>query len=176
VGGEEVVGEFDSLRGKTMSDVLLVYFDLDGVIFDFDRAYSERIGVRKPNGDVYWDKVSALGDFFESVPLMPGALDLWNAVPAHRRRILSSIPKSVTVGSNAYIGERKRAAVRMHLVIPDEHVIFVRGKRLKKAHASPGRVLVDDRPDNVRDWNDAGGIGILCQSCEQALVDLMGIL
>jgi hypothetical protein len=154
-----------------MSEVLPVYFDLDGVIFDFDRAYDERIGVRKPNGDVHWGKVGALGDFFASMPLMPGALDLWNIVPAWRRRILSSIPKSVTVS-----GEQKRVAVRRHLVIPDEHVILVRGKRHKKAYAGSGRVLVDDWPDNVRDWNDAGGIGILYQNHEQAMVDIMSVL
>lgn len=86
-----------------------VYFDLDGVIFDFDLHYDTLIGDRKPNGDVYWDRVQQIPDFFEAMPWMRGALELWATVPAHRRRILSSIPKSIKVS-----GDQKRVAAKKH--------------------------------------------------------------
>lgn len=144
-----------------------VYFDLDGVIFDFDLHYDTLIGDRKPNGDVHWDRVQQIPDFFEAMPRMRGALELWATVPAHRRRILSSIPKSIKVS-----GDQKRVAAKKHLGIEGDAVILVRSKKLKQQYAKPGHILIDDWPATINDWRAAGGIGILYVSHEQALVEL----
>ncbi len=150
----------------------LVYFDLDGVLADFDEAYDRLIRIRKYNNDVHWDLVQKIPDFFENMKRMPRALELWNMVPVHRRRILSSIPKSVEVS-----GDQKRAWV---YALPNppmpEHIHLVRGKKLKQAFAQPGHILIDDWEQNVLDWREAGGVGLHYRNADQAIRDLAVLL
>lgn len=149
--------------------VSLVFFDLDGVMASFDEHYDRLIGVRKPDGDVRWDLVQNVSDFFENMPLMPRALELWNTAPREIRRVLSSIPKSIAVS-----GIQKKMFVVRNLdnSMPDEHIHLVRGKSLKKAFAAPGHVLVDDWEPNIVDWREAGGIGIHYRDAGQAIEEL----
>lgn len=42
-----------------------------------------------------------------------------------------------------------------------EHVTFVLQSADKKAHAKPNVILVDDYDKNIKQWTDAGGVGIL---------------
>lgn len=39
--------------------------------------------------------------------------------------------------------------------------IFVPGKKHKKEYSAPDKIIIDDTESVIRDWNDAGGIGIL---------------
>jgi len=148
----------------------LVYFDMDGVLFHFDEAYDRLVGKRKPNGDVFWHELAKHPTFFRDLP-MPGMLEMWNTVPAQYRRILSSIPKSIDEAHS-----QKRDCLHAHLDIPDEHIHLVRGKSLKKAFARTGHVLVDDSPQNVLDWEEAGGIGILHRDCYDTRLRLVGMV
>lgn len=133
-----------------------IYFDMDGVLADFDEAYDRRIGERKPNGDVYWDRVNELGDFFKNLKPFQQMLDLWFEVPSERRYILSSIPKNIDIS-----GDQKREWLSLYCKTEiKSHVILVRGKSLKKQYAKPGHILIDDWKDNIKDWVKAGGIGI----------------
>ena len=43
-------------------------------------------------------------------------------------------------------------------------VIIVPGKHVKKTYATKNSILVDDMPSTIRDWNAAGGYGILHES------------
>lgn len=148
-----------------------VYFDMDGVLANFDEAYDRLIGERLPNGDVIWPRVHVIGDFFAQLRPMSGMIELWDCVPANQRRILSSIPKSIAVS-----GDHKRDWLKHHLHIDGESVILVRGKNLKKQYARSGHILIDDWPSNVQDWKDAGGTGILYVTHEQAISELRSAL
>ncbi len=164
------VGPSPSLEsGK--DELPLVYFDMDGVLADFDKAYDERIGYRKPNGDVFWDQVNACGDFFLKLQELPYARLMWDAVPPSQRRILSSIAKSVDVCDN-----QKRTWLNEHFPLPGEHMFLVRGKSHKKAYAKPGHILVDDWHANIKDWREAGGIGVHVSDGKQALAELSAAL
>ncbi len=148
-----------------------VYFDMDGVLANFDEAYDRLIGERLPNGDVIWGRVHEIGNFFAQLRPMPGMLALWTSVPKSRRRILSSIPKSIAVS-----GDHKREWLKAHLLIEGDAVNLVRGKKLKAAFARPGHILIDDWEPNIADWRLAGGIGIHYRTHEQALLELQNAL
>lgn len=152
---------------ETRQSDILVYFDMDGVLADFDEAYDRLIGERKPDGDVYWDRVNALGTFFLDLKPMAGMRALWDTVPPQCRRILSSIPKRIDPAAN-----QKRDWLKANLDIPDHHIYLVRGKKFKQSFAQRCHILVDDWMVNIEDWRAAGGIGIHFQTAEQATTDL----
>jgi 5'(3')-deoxyribonucleotidase len=154
-----------------MNGEFLVFFDMDGVLADFDEAYDRLIGKRKPNGDVFWPEVDKFPNFFRDLNLVQEAIKTWELVPPERRRILSSIPKSIDEASN-----QKRDWLRRWMDIPDEHIYLVRGRRLKKAFARPSRVLIDNWPQNVTDWEDAGGIGILHKTHHDTFIQLTAVM
>lgn len=154
--------------------MLLVYFDLDGVLFDLDLEYNLRFGhsARKADGSVFWPKVKTVPDFFRNLPLMPGAMDLWNAVPPERRRILSAVARSIPECAT-----QKREAVHTHFDIPDEHIHLVEGREKKKEFCRPGDFLIDDREDNIEEWVEAGGTGLLYTPARHSvLVEYLGRL
>ena len=45
----------------------------------------------------------------------------------------------------------------------------------KAAFAEKGSVLIDDRPKNIKAWEDAGGIGIIHESAEKTINILKGL-
>jgi len=45
--------------------------------------------------------------------------------------------------------------------LSDDEVILVSNKKLKKNYAKPSDILIDDKLENITDWNNSGGVGIL---------------
>jgi len=54
---------------------------------------------------------------------------------------------------------------------PDTKLILAQSFN-KKNYADKSNILIDDRADNIQQWKDAGGIGILYQSAEQVMKEL----
>ena len=133
----------------------MVYFDMDGVLADFDGYYSQVIGDRLPDGSAIWSRVAQYPSFFLDLPVMPGARELWAVVPPEKRGILSAVPYSIENGA-----DHKRRWLEKHFAVSGDNVILVRGRKNKAKYAKPGYILIDDRADNIREWEEAGGIGI----------------
>lgn len=138
-----------------------LYLDLDGVFADFDAAAEAAIGTDNTykwewiNGsDAFWAKLNAVPNFFETFPLMDGALELWDAVSETDRTILTAIPK-LDGGS---VAGQKRRWIRKNLS-PDVPVITCLASE-KPFYCTPGDVLVDDRRINEAHWVRRGGIFI----------------
>lgn len=71
-------------------------------------------------------------------------------------RFLTAIPKKVLV---PWVFSDKITWARNYY--PDIPVMFGPYSHQKKLHCNPADILIDDRPSNILDWNDAGGHGIL---------------
>ena len=54
---------------------------------------------------------------------------------------------------------------------PNTKLILARSYN-KKKYAAPNHILIDDRADNIQQWKDAGGIGILYTSADQVNKEL----
>ncbi|HEX2554456.1 MAG TPA: hypothetical protein VHL98_12205 [Microvirga sp.] len=134
-----------------------IYLDCDGVLADFDRgaervlgssprAYERRFGLGR-----FWAALAAAPGFFDSLDLMPDALELFEAVRHREPVILTGLPRG------KWAEPQKRAWAARHF--PGVPVITT-SAALKREHCRPGDALVDDR-DKYRDlWEGAGGVFI----------------
>ena len=163
-----------------------VYFDLDGVMADFDRGVRELCGAEpvdqscatKEQETALWDAVRKVDHFYDKLELLPGAKEMFDTVYemyGDRVEILSGIPKPHR--KIAFAGEDKTAWV--HRVLnPDIKVnIVFKEEKLQKSHG-PEDILIDDLARNINDWNEKGGNGILHRSVEGTMARLkeLGVL
>jgi len=137
------------------------YLDLDVVIADFDKRYVELYGEKSAKMTVKSEKQFQEfigGQNFATLDLYPGALNLLKSIrqcPVPTE-ILSS---SASPENHDEISRQKKIWLDTHQIT--FHPIFVPGKHLKAQYAKPNSILIDDDTQNIEDWKDKKGIGIL---------------
>lgn len=146
-----------------------LFCDLDGVLADFDgyyrRIYGEAYAVSefKHGGQIIWDRITP--SFYDDVPMLPDALELWAYIARHQPAILTGIHSRVV-----NLRCQKRAWVD-RLISPAVEVICCKAHE-KRAHARPGDVLIDDRPQFKSLWEDAGGVWITHENARDTIAQL----
>jgi 5'(3')-deoxyribonucleotidase len=145
-----------------------VFIDMDGVLVDFiSAAFQAHKSTYDPltypkmewsiasvlgvTENEFWDKIDRATGFWENLQQYPWAIRLVEAAKALAPIKLLSTPSS---HPSCHFG--KRMWCLEHL--PGVEMILCKSKYLL---AQPGRVLIDDREDTIRKWEEAGGIGIL---------------
>jgi hypothetical protein len=132
-----------------------IFLDCDGVLADFDagaeailgmppQVFEQRHGARE-----FWRRLAAADGFFEHLPLMPDAGELYAAVRHRKPVILTGMPR----GKWAEPQKRRWAEQRF----PGVPVITTLAA-LKHEHRHPGDVLVDDRDKYRHLWEAEGGL------------------
>lgn len=156
-----------------------IYFDMDGVLADFERGVNELCGLEPPSqnakkrkpgeDDEMWKRIKSVEHFYDCLELMPGAKEMFDAVYGKfgdRCEILTGIPKPKREIENA--GEDKETWVRrllsdrikVNIVYREEKPNYCTGK---------GCILIDDMERNVHDWNAMGGTGIVHVSAQETM-------
>ena len=157
-----------------MKDFIL-HVDMDEVIADFQKGYEIQTKIpwhiaRELPDELFWDNISRIPDFFYYLPLMPDAMELWNAIKFLDPRILTAIPR---VSTRPSAGSEKRRYIAAHF---GEHVIvnLSPSAAAKIRFYRPGTkdILIDDRKDTIDTWNNAGGIGIFHTSANNTINQL----
>ena len=139
-----------------------IYLDMDGVVADF-RAYATgKVGSSPAVGDLYpdqdWRRLRENPHLFLHLPLMPRANELVNLARKYRDQLdwellfLTAIPHN---NDMPWAFHDKAAWARLHFT--DIPVHFGPYSTDKHLHCRAGDILVDDRLDNCRDWDRAGG-------------------
>lgn len=134
-----------------------IYLDCDGVLADLDAGservfgippseFERRFGLRR-----FWSKLASLDDFFGELPLLPDAMELYEAVRHQKPIILTGLPRG------NWAEPQKRRWAERHF--PGVEVITT-SAALKREHCHPGDALVDDREKYRGLWEQAGGIFI----------------
>lgn len=159
---------------------LKIYLDLDGVLADFFAEYAKMAGV-KPNkyGRHEYRSIPAhlkdptlekmIGtDFFARLPKFPttDALIKMTVDSFGSYNICSSPLRNDEKNSEHY----KKIWIREHLH-PKPNEIIITSVKANYAMQENGmpNILVDDRGNNIRDWELAGGLGIKYQADEDPL-------
>ena len=150
-----------------------IYFDMDGVLADFDRGIREFCGMDpvsqdygwEPGADAeMWGKASKIPHFYDRLELMPGAKEMFDAVYGKygdRCEILTGIPKPHRgmIGSaedkTAWVRRLLSRDIVVHTVFKEQKPQFCTGKDC---------ILIDDLKRNIDAWEEAGGTGILHRS------------
>ncbi len=139
---------------------------MDGVVADFDTFAEEILGREIGWGDTTqdltaeeWLRLASVNRLYYQLPLMPDATKLVAYVKSLSTRFqigfLTAIPRRTTIPSAR---ADKQAWVDKYF--PGMRMDIGPFSHDKHKWCSPGDILVDDRPSNIREWNAAGGIAI----------------
>jgi 5'(3')-deoxyribonucleotidase len=164
----------------------MIYFDMDGVLCDFDGEYERLTGKRWDHAYFgmtrseavrslsleekaeKWSKLNPHPNFFLELPWFPGAKGMLervrDRVGVEQIGILSAasshIPQSV---------EQKHQWLDRETpwILPVNRLV-VKRKRDKTLYVRPGNILVDDFDVNTDRWTKAGGEAVLFVNAAQA--------
>ena len=143
-----------------------IFLDMDGVVADFVTFAEELLGREIGWGDTTqdlsaeeWLRLASIDRLYYQLPLMPDATKLVAYVKSLSTRFqigfLTAIPRRTTIPSAR---ADKQAWVDKYF--PGMRMDIGPFSHDKHKWCSPGDILVDDRPSNIREWNAAGGIAI----------------
>jgi hypothetical protein len=147
-----------------------IFLDMDGVLVDFDEQFKELTGQYPKDYEAthtieeFWDEIDNAGvGFWRGMKWMPGGEALYNRTSQFDHVLLSSPSRSEVSKIGKHLWRRDKT--------PNTKLILSRS-HLKKNYAAPNHILIDDRESNIKQWRDAGGIGILYKSAEQVNKEL----
>jgi hypothetical protein len=149
-----------------------LYLDCDGVLADFDRGAEKVLGMHprayqeRHGRSGFWARLAQAPDFFATLPLMPGATQLFEAVRHLHPVILTGLPRG-----NWAAAQKVRWAARH---FPGTKIITTLAAD-KRDHCGRGDVLVDDTLKYRHLWEAAGGIFIHYRDADQALEELSAL-
>ena len=132
-----------------------LYLDCDGVLADFDRAATAILGApprvfQKRHGHAeFWKRLQRHPSFYGSLPVMPDAQELFEAVRHLDPIILTGLPRG-----NWAAPQKVRWAAEH---FPGTRIITCLAAD-KRRHARDGDILVDDTLKYRDLWTGAGGI------------------
>ena len=163
-------------------EVKKIYFDMDGVLADFERGVKEICGLEPisqnaKNNDSQaenemWETIRKTGHFYDYLELMPGAKEMFDAVYnkyGDKCEILTGIPKPkrgiVTAGDDkkAWVKRLLSKDVKVNIVYREEKPQYCTGRDC---------VLIDDFKKNIKEWEAIGGTGILNKSAAETMAKL----
>ena len=169
-------------------EVKKIYFDMDGVLADFERGVKELCHLTPPyqnakkhksgEDDEMWERIKEIGNFYNRLELMPGAKEMFDLVYGKykdRCEILTGIPKEkrgiVTAGADKekWVKRLLSEDVKVNIVYREEKPLYCSG---------PDCILIDDMEKNIKEWEAGDGTGIQNKSAKETIEKLkeLGIL
>jgi hypothetical protein len=149
-----------------------LFLDCDGVLADFDRGAAAVLGMPpRPFQDRYgppafWKRLAKAQGFYANLPLMPDALEMFEAVRHLSPVILTGCPRG------GWAEAQKEAWAARHF--PGTPIITCMAVD-KRRHGRAGDVLVDDTLKHRHLWEEAGGIFVHHRSAAQTLRELRAL-
>jgi len=161
-----------------------IYLDMDGVLCDFERKYTEVFGEpsmygtdHPPSFHKNWEKF-VQNDLFSFLEYFPGAENLLKFINSEcvwERYIQVMILSSS--GGHGY--ETKITKQKEQWLIGKEiyyNPIVVPGRRYKCLYANKHSVLIDDVEKNITQFKEKGGHGIVHTSAEDTINQLENMM
>ena len=160
---------------------MILYLDMDGVIANFCDALAKKNGVddwkKIPNKELALFNLKCT-NFSNTIELYPSTQKLVSAVKqiAGDDYGICSSPLTDDQHNSSYW---KRVWLERHGFMPTiPNLIFTRNKEkyaVERIDGSPN-ILVDDKPRNINQWINAGGIGIPFRGGEDSVTELINKL
>jgi hypothetical protein len=143
-----------------------IYLDMDGVICDFHKRYTELFGTLPERDDKSKTFHKNFDTFIEvrsfaTLDMMPGAITLIRSLENlyEEYGVLTEILSSTASPKrHEAIKEQKEEWLQEHNIIFKQN--FVPGKQLKYKFAEPTALIIDDTVSVIDDWRRAGGHAI----------------
>ena len=173
-------------KEKDKLEIDCIYFDMDGVLVDFNRGQEEILKIdvvhqehKKPgDDDLLFSKMREYDHYYYMLKPIEGSLSLFNKVYekyGDKCRILTGVPKAnrgiinASSDKKAWVEKYLSKDIVVNTVLRKEKIEYVKNK---------GSILIDDFSKNIKEWRERGGTGILFVSPEDTEKELrkMGIL
>ena len=157
------------MKFNTYLNKKFVYCDMDGVLCDWWKAFTA-IGGRNGQGHVKlsseeWKTIERAGeDFWTFMPWMKDGKKLWSYLNIHFNDVF--ILSSPTRDPLSRTGKKKW--VRREL--GSNVIVYLESN--KGIYANKNSILIDDKKQNITDWEKNDGIGILHKSTESTIKKL----
>jgi len=147
-----------------------IYVDMDGVLSDFLKRYKELFSA-SPERDYPKDSAEKRtyqrnwrkfieGDNFATLEAMPDLKEGLKYLKELQDDGMEIMILSSTANQEFLqeISRQKYEWLQNHDI--NYHPIFVPGKALKRHYSGKDKILIDDTPINIEQWEQEGGIGI----------------
>jgi hypothetical protein len=154
-----------------------IYCDLDGVLVDLKKGLMNQFDVdsllSREEIDEYLNDLKNedgdLEDFFENLPWTKTGKNLWTYLTPYEPFILTAANHK----ENPDIVAGKYEWCSKHLHLLKNKIIM---EKEKQKYAGPKKILIDDMSENIKNWEDSGGIGILHHSAPETIHKLKKII
>ena len=149
-----------------------LFLDADGVLADFDQAARRLLGLKpkefiaKHGRGTFWKRLANAKNFYGTLPEMPDARLLFEAVKHLKPTILTGLPLG------RWAAPQKVEWAAEHF--PGVPIITCMAAD-KHKHMRPGDVLVDDREKHRETYEAAGIVFVHHKSAEDSLRQLTKI-
>ena len=149
-------------------DLPEIYCDMDQVLCNFLKGADKVVGEPFVNADKEkrWNTISNTKDFWANLEWMPGAERLYRRIEKYDPHILSAYAgkdKNSRVGKMKWLTKNTKVPRgKIHLVVRSQKKDFAKGNNL----------LIDDYEKNIKEWESAGGQGILHTNTNKTIQEL----
>ena len=136
-----------------------IYCDLDEVLVDFMSGANKAVGgeFARMDKEKRWDIVNNTKGFWNDLGWKPGCKRLYQFISRYDPHVLSAYTARDPSSKNGKLKWLKKNAKftrsKVHLVLRSQK------KDYAKTDGKPN-VLIDDFIKNIKEWENAGGIGI----------------
>ena len=152
-----------------------IYCDMDGVVADFYTFTYQWIGTKF--SDKYYPDIPV--DTFARLTKMRDADVLWGNIKQFQPIMLTAAPRHARGAIAKRAPEDKIRWMKKNFRVPRSRMRVVL-RPDKKKFAKDGRdgrpnILIDDHAGNIKEWETAGGIGIVHTDAASTINDLKKI-
>lgn len=143
-----------------------IYVDLDQVLTDFEKQVVDNLHKYpkdfKKKSEM-WKGITKLGtNFWSEMEFMHDGLRLWEYLKKFNPTILSAPINHPSCKQGKGIWIRRELGDDVEYILDSK----------KEKYATPESILIDDRIQNIKKWEAAGGIGILHKNVEDTINQL----
>ena len=151
------------LMEASNDDLPEIYCDMDMVLVNFMKGADAVVGgngfVANKDKEGKWNKINQTKNFWANLDWMPGSKRLYDFIIKYDAHILSAFtgrdPTS-KVGKMKWLKKNtKFKRANIHIVLRSQKKSYAKTKEGKS------NILIDDYIKNIKEWEAAGGIGIL---------------
>ena len=154
-----------------------IYCDMDGVLVDLLGSIKRHLGTTKLNqgviDDFFYSEAGTGTEFWAGCGWESGGKQLWKYIKSYEPQILSACPSVCNKDKKVIKG--KTMWCQKNLKIDPSKVHIVQ-RREKKDFAKKDVILIDDHSKNIREWEAAGGTGVVHKNVNSTIKQLKGLL
>ena len=152
--------ELVELVEASKDDLPEIYCDLDEVLVDFIRGADAAVGGNfvKMDKDERWNKVNQTKGFWANLNWKSNAKRLHDFIIRYNPHVLSAYTGR---DPTSKVGKMKWLKKNANFKRGNIHLVLRSQKKSYATTDEKPNVLIDDFDKNIREWQAAGGIGIL---------------